>query len=132
MAAGFNAAGRPRAFFITQHRMKVIHNRLLPPGRNYSAINLFGVLFVKNGTAVTPLLLNHEAIHTAQMRELWYLPFYLLYIMEWLWRLAECRGNSYKAYRSISFEREAYSCAGNPGYLSERHSFAQYRKPRRK
>ncbi len=109
--------------------MKIIYNSILPFGRDYSAINLMGVLFVKHGIRLTPELLNHEAIHSAQMREMLYLPFYLLYVLEWLWRLLQTRGNSLEAYRRISFEREAYAHGSDPSYLPRRRRFAQYRRP---
>lgn len=64
--------------------MKVIRNKLLPIGKRYGAINLFGVLFVKRDMSVTDRVLNHERIHTKQMRELGYVGFYLLYVAEWL------------------------------------------------
>ena len=38
------------------------------------------------------------------MKEMMYIPFYLLYVVEWLIKLF-CKGS---AYRNISFEREAY------------------------
>lgn len=107
--------------------MKVIRNKILPIGKNYGAINLFGVLLAKPSMPLTPEVMNHEAIHTAQMRELLYLPFYIVYILEWLWRLVAARGNTFKAYRNISFEREAYSFGHKLDYLAHRRYFAQWR-----
>lgn len=108
--------------------MKVIRTDLLPIGRRYGAINLFGVLFAHHDMTLTPEVMNHESIHTAQMRELLYLPFYLLYILEWLWRLIQTHGNSFEAYCKISFEREAYHRDHDLGYLARRRPFAQYRR----
>ncbi|MDE6298360.1 MAG: hypothetical protein K2M10_01755 [Muribaculaceae bacterium] len=104
--------------------MKVIHNRILPFGKKYYAINLFGVIFAKG--PCNPVMLNHEAIHTAQMRELLYIPFYILYVAEWIWLLIKTR-NPYEAYSSISFEKEAYANERNPGYLKERKKFSSFR-----
>ncbi len=99
--------------------MIVLRNRYIPfPG--YNAINLLGVLVVHPGVRLTRKLLNHELIHTAQMRELGYLPFYLLYLVEWMVRLT-MRGN---AYASVSFEREAYAHQGEPDYLKHRRHYA--------
>lgn len=109
--------------------MKVIRNRFLPIGRRYGAINLFGILFAKHDMALTPEVMNHESIHTAQIRELLWVPFYLIYIAEWLWQLCRHRFDGYRAYRSISFEREAYSRQSEPGYLLRRPPFAQWRRP---
>ena len=50
----------------------------------------------------------------------------MLYVAEWLYRLARRRGDSYRAYLDISFEREAYRHAADPGYLATRRHFAQW------
>ena len=116
--------------------MKIIRNNIIPfPG--YKAINLFGVLFVKNNAKIDDVTINHEAIHSRQFVELmvlfavatvfirWWLPvfapfaFYVWYIVEWLIRLLK-KGN---AYRNISFEREAYANQGDAGYLNGRRWF---------
>lgn len=104
--------------------MKIIYNRWLP-FRGFLAINLFGILFVRGSADdITPRLINHERIHTAQMRELGFVPFYILYILEWLFRLLK-KGN---AYRNISFEREAYANDGNLDYLGSRRKLAMWRQ----
>ncbi len=101
--------------------MKIIYNHLLPFGERYYAINLFGVLFAKG--PVDREMLNHEEIHTAQMKEMGYLLFYLWYVVEWLWRLIQ-KGDSFKAYHAISFEREAYANERNYSYLPRRKKYA--------
>ena len=105
--------------------MKIIRNRILPFGKKYYAINLFGILFAKGPCGA--ITINHERIHTAQMKELIFIPFYIFYILEWLIRLLQYR-NSFTAYRNISFEREAYANESNPDYLSKRkpYSFLRY------
>lgn len=105
--------------------MKVIYNRLLPP-KGFKAINLFGVVLVRKGCRMTAADLNHEAIHTAQMRELLYVPFYVLYVLEWLWLLPRYP-DRHEAYRNISFEREAYAHQAKPDYLKARPKFNQYK-----
>lgn len=67
--------------------------------------------------------MNHEAIHTAQMKELLYIFFYLIYGVEWMVRLVQYR-NSKEAYYNISFEREAYVNDDNLNYLKTRKGFA--------
>ena len=64
-------------------------------------MNLFGVFFVHPRVRLSKRLINHESIHTAQMREMLYVPFYVVYVIEWLIRLL-LKGD---AYRNISFER---------------------------
>ena len=108
--------------------MIIIRTRYLPPSRNYTAINLFGVFFVHPDVRVDRRLVNHESIHTAQMRELLYVPFYVLYLMEWLVRLF-FRGN---AYYNLSFEREAYKNEGDYDYLNHRIHYAWIKYMRKK
>lgn len=102
---------------------------MLPIGRGFGAINLFGVLFAKRDMRLTPEVINHERIHTAQMRELLYVPFYVIYVLEWLMRMIQSRGRLYKAYYNISFEKEAYRHGDNLQYLNHRRRFAQWRHP---
>ena len=101
--------------------MKIIRNPFIPfPG--FAAINLFGVLFVRSNVKITERLLNHERIHTAQMKELGYIFFYIIYVLEWLVRLF-LPGN---AYENVSFEREAYLFDGSKSYLQQRKRFAMW------
>lgn len=114
--------------------MKVIENNLIPfPG--FLAINLFGVLFVRKDAwarrdeAARKVTLNHEAIHTAQMKELLFVFFYIAYFLEWLYRLVF---HTSTAYRGISFEVEAYENQNDEEYLQNRRHFAQWRRIERK
>ena len=98
--------------------MKIIRNNIIPFS-GYKAMNLFGVLFVRGNARIDDITLNHEKIHTAQIKELWYVFFYLWYVTEWLIRLF-MKGN---AYRNISFEREAYDNQYDLNYLKSRKRF---------
>lgn len=99
--------------------MKIIRNKFIPfPG--YKAINLFGILFVSGNATIDERTLRHESIHTAQMREMLYVFFYLWYVVEWIVRLF-MKGNS---YRNISFEKEAYGNEDSRLYLDSRRPFA--------
>ena len=104
--------------------MKIIYNNIIP-FKGFLAINLFGILFVRGTESdINERVLNHKKIHTAQMKELWYIPFYILYLLEWLYRLTQ-KGN---AYRNISFEREAYDHEMDLNYLANRRKWAMWRK----
>ncbi|MDE6843792.1 MAG: hypothetical protein K2J24_09745 [Muribaculaceae bacterium] len=105
--------------------MKIIYNRIIPFGRRFYAINLCGVLFAKG--PCDRRMLNHESIHTAQIKELAYVGFYLWYVVEWLVLLLR-RRDTFRAYRDISFEREAYANEGDFTYLGRRrrYSFMRY------
>lgn len=105
--------------------MKIKENKYLPP-KGFGAINLFGVVFVRYGTKLSERTIQHESIHTKQMREMFYLFFYLWYGLEWLFRLVQYR-NAMTAYYNISFEREAYANQNNSNYLNERKSWAWVR-----
>lgn len=78
--------------------MKVVYNDWIP-FRGFKCINLFGILFVRRGCYMSERDFNHEAIHTAQMKEMLYVGFYLWYLVEWLIRLFG-KGD---AYRNLSF-----------------------------
>lgn len=116
--------------------MRIVRNKYIPlPGNK--CIFLFGILFVKNNAKIDDVTINHESIHSRQFIEImvlfavatvfirWWLPalapfaFYVWYVLEWLVRLP--KGN---AYRSISFEREAYTNEKELDYLRIRNRFA--------
>lgn len=99
--------------------MKIVYNKLIP-FKGFKCINLFGVLFVRDGMKMDCTELNHEAIHTAQMKELGYVLFYIIYLIEWLVRLPG-KGN---AYYNISFEKGAYGNQHMTDYLSRRDFWA--------
>lgn len=101
--------------------MKLIYNDIIPfPG--YKAINLFGLCFVRNGCRMTTYDINHEEIHTAQMKELLYIFFYIWYFIEWIILLFKY-GNSYEAYKNIRFEKEAYEHEKDLYYLLNRTKY---------
>ena len=105
--------------------MKVIYNDLIP-FKGFKAINLFGILFVRNGSTISDVDLNHELIHTKQMKEMFYIPFYICYVLEWVVRFISCC-NSRLAYRRISFEIEAYLNQCDENYLKNRKHFAWFK-----
>ena len=114
--------------------MKQIFNSILP-FRGFMAINLFGFLFIrkeykdyvkKNKKAI--YMINHESIHTQQMKELGYIFFYIIYLFEWLWRVIFTKYRfSHDAYLHISFEREAYDNEKNLEYLKIRKHYQQWK-----
>lgn len=98
----------------------VVKCRFIPKG---ICVNLFGSYWASDISWIDKYVINHERIHTAQQRELLFVPFYILYVIEWLVRLVQFR-NRHDAYRNISFEREAYSNDDNLDYLPNRKLFA--------
>ena len=102
--------------------MKIIRQNILPP-KGFLAINLFGYLFCKPDAKISDIIINHEQIHTEQLKEMLYIPFYLWYVIEWLIKLFG-KGN---AYKNISFEREAYSNQEDQCYPGSRTSFSWFK-----
>lgn len=106
--------------------MRVIRNRFIP-FKGFRAINLLGILFVRKEARIDSVMMNHEEIHTQQMQELLFVFFYLLYLIEWCIRLIVYRDRK-KAYRCLSFEREAYDNQDDVFYSYKRKRYAWLRK----
>ena len=102
--------------------MNIVYNSLIP-FNGFMAINLFGTLFVRDEYKgkVDDVVINHESIHTEQMKETGYVLFYVLYLIEWIIRLFTNPGD---AYRNISFEKEAYGNEKNLDYIKTRKKFS--------
>ncbi len=107
--------------------MPVIVNKYLI-GRHFVGIALWPFIVVKESfLKQDEAFINHERIHLRQQAELLVVPFYFLYITEYIIRLIQYR-NSRQAYRNISFEREAYFNEDDLYYLKTRKpwSFLKY------
>lgn len=98
-----------------------IWNYLVPKG--YIAITLFPFILLRASHLRTNnVLINHERIHLGQQSELLIVPFYAWYGLEFLIRLVYYKNFS-RAYRNISFEREAYKNENDLNYLKSRPFF---------
>lgn len=69
------------------------------------------------------ILINHEKIHLRQQIELLIIPFYVIYLLNYLINLVRYR-NHHRAYFNIAFEKEAYACDQHLNYLKNRKFFA--------
>ena len=69
------------------------------------------------------VLVNHEKIHHRQQLELLIVPFYLLYLLHYLYNLLKYRKHQL-AYLNIVFEKEAYAQQQNLAYLNTRRMFS--------
>ena len=111
--------------------MNVIINDFLPTPGNI-AINLFEQVFIRRdiwevrSEKAKAETLNHEAIHSAQMRELLWFFFYIIYGIEWLVRVFI--DGPKNARNNTSFEREAWEHEEDMDYLKTRKHYAQWRK----
>ena len=85
--------------------MKIIRNNIIP-FKGFKAINLFGILFVRGNAELSDEVINHESIHTAQMKEMLYIPFYIWYGIEYL-----CKRWNYtaKEARDMFKSRRSYT-----------------------
>nr|WP_093144053.1 hypothetical protein [Ulvibacter litoralis] len=107
--------------------MFVIVNRFLLR-KGFWGIALWPFIIVKEKhLKENPVFLNHERIHLRQQAELFVLFFYLWYVTEFVVRYFQHK-NKNAAYRSISFEIEAYTHEKDLDYLKNRSfwSFLKY------
>ena len=101
-----------------------IHNDYIP-FRGYKAMTLLCFIFVRNGFELSDEDIRHESIHWEQQKEMLILPFFLWYLIEFIVNLFKFNDWS-KAYRNISFEREAYDFEKKKYYLEWRKRFAWF------
>lgn len=103
-------------------RKKIIYNNLIP-FKGFTSITLFPFIFARK--EYEPLGMRtiiHENIHLKQQIELLIVFFYLWYGIECLVRLIRYK-SFHKAYRNISFEREAYNNEYDDEYLGVRKPY---------
>ena len=109
--------------------MIIVCQRLLK-NTKINGITLFPFIFIKNPEdKKNRVLINHEKIHIRQQLELLIIFFYILYMVEYYYHFFRLK-NSYQAYKSISFEREAYAMEHDLNYLKKRKfwSFTKFMK----
>lgn len=114
--------------------MKIIRNNFIPV-KGFKAINLFGILFVRGNAVINETTLRHEHIHTMQMREMLYVPFYLWYGIEYVIRFISWNFGKrnpfyypdYKPYDYMSFEKEAYDNEHDADYPKTRKHFSWFK-----
>lgn len=82
------------------------------PFKGFNAITHYPFVFYKEDSEV---MRRHEGIHGKQQKELLLIGFYIIYLLEFI----------FKGYRNISFEIEAYENQNNKTY--KRKHFQQWR-----
>ena len=110
-----------------KNRMFLLVSKYLVP-KGFGGIAIFPVVILRHSAQKNDAAyLNHEKIHLRQQLELFVLLFFIWYGVEFLYRLIQYRGSG-KAYRNISFEREAYAKEADLTYLRTRPwwKFLQY------
>ncbi|GEC73120.1 hypothetical protein SAMN05443543_101218 [Flavobacterium flevense] len=100
----------------------IVNKYLIPKG--FRGLTAYPFVFLKYRVdKENPVFINHERIHLKQQLELLILPFFIWYVLEYLIYLLKY-GNKNRAYRSVSFEREAYSNESDMDYLKKRRIFS--------
>jgi hypothetical protein len=103
----------------------IISKFLIPKG--FRAMTIFPFIVIrKDLDAKNLVLINHEKIHLQQQLELLFLPFYFIYVLDYLLKIVRYKDKNI-AYRNIIFEREAYSNEIDLNYLKKR-GFWNWRK----
>ena len=125
----------------TVNETKIFVNKLIPP-KGFIALAFFNMIFWREEydyylkdnrrKSYVKRVVNHEGIHTCQMRDFCkWLPlggiiFYIVYLLEWILR---CFINGPKnAYSMLSFEQEAKLNEKNAEYQTQRGRFDNYKK----
>ena len=72
---------------------RVIQTKIIPNG---ICLNLFGMFLTQDKSWIDKYVVNHELIHSAQQKELLWIPFYIIYLIEWVIRFCQY-GNWHKA-----------------------------------
>lgn len=118
--------------------MKIIYNKFIP-FKGFFALNAYGVMFIRNeykNIIIPQTTYTHESTHSEQMDDFTFgisqlrfiggTIFYILYFIEWLIKLiiSVFTFGKVKAYRSISFEQEAYNNQKEKNYPQTRKRFA--------
>ena len=128
------------------NNMKVIYNKFIP-FKGFYAITIIKWIFVReecrylDGSSIYNKMVNHESIHEQQILDFtpeifpsWLrytigsICFYLLYVLEWLFKLIPCLITKNNAYRSLCAEQEAFENELDFDYINKREKLAWLKK----
>ena len=85
-----------------------------------SGMTIFPIIFLRSKELKNDIrVMNHERIHIRQQIEMLVIPFYIIYLIEYLIGRLKYK-NHFEAYLNISFEREAFINDRNLAYLKVR------------
>ena len=86
-----------------------------------SGMTLYPIIFLRSKDLKHDIrIMNHERIHIRQQIEMLVLPFYIIYLIEYLFGRLKYKSH-FEAYLNISFEREAFINHNNLKYLKVRN-----------
>lgn len=128
------------------NNMKVIYNKFIP-FKGFYAITIIKWIFVReeykylDGLSIYNKMINRESIHEQQILDFtpkifpkWLrytigsICFYLLYGLEWLFKLIPCLIKNKSAYRSLCAEQEAFKNEVDSNYINKREKLAWLKK----
>jgi hypothetical protein len=86
----------------------IIYNSRFARLLGVNGITLYPFIFIADSfIKCSPRVLRHEQIHIKQQKDWFIIPFYIVYIWDYI--LGRIKGlNHREAYRNIRFEIEAY------------------------
>jgi len=97
---------------------------IVVPKLRVAAMAIYPFILVQRASYKNELVLvNHEKIHHRQQLELLIVPFYLFYLLNYLYNLLKYRKHQ-AAYLNIIFEKEAFAQQQNLSYLNTRKLFS--------
>lgn len=100
---------------------------LICPWLPANAMALYPFMLFKNRSLKENKgIIYHEKIHFYQQLELLIIPFYVLYILNYLINLLRYK-NHHQSYLNICFEKEAYSNDHDYSYLNHRRLYSWLR-----
>lgn len=109
---------------MKEKKLKTVYCSWFPLKGNIAITILWWMVVRKDkANKLSPVVINHEHIHYAQERELWYVGFYVLYVFMFIANMLVVWDWD-KAFRRIPFEEEAYANAASLNYLENRRRFA--------
>lgn len=106
-------------------KLKRVYSSIIPFS-GYIAMTVFPWVFIRKDLAqkYTPTANRHETTHGYQQLECLWLLFFIWYVVEWLIKIPICYFANKDAYKSISFEQEAYYTQGQVDYNKNRKHYA--------
>lgn len=95
--------------------------------KKVNAMALWPVVLYRDAhSLLNPIIANHEKIHHRQQLELFVIPYYIWYFIEYWIAMFNLGFRHFDAYMSISFEREAYDKQADFDYLKTRKWLASW------
>lgn len=95
--------------------------------KRYGAINFMGILFYRRGAILNSTEKNHLRIHAQQMRELFYVFYYIINALDYICMLLGTGFSPCVAKQNTAFELEAYFNEKDRNYLSKRKRFSWFK-----